>query len=114
MERKKNEGTNEGQRTQKDIKKHCNLCIASFIPNHVTHDDDCFWNVTPCSMVKGSNLITAVRISNLTLFIIFTRINEATLSKGCHLDVVRGPSTPHDPESDAGGSLSSWQGHPSR
>jgi hypothetical protein len=30
------------------------------------------------------------------------------------LDVVRGPSTPHDPESDAGGSLSSWQGHPSR
>jgi hypothetical protein len=36
------------------------------------------------------------------------------LSKGCHLDVVRGPSTPHDPESDAGGSLSSWQCHPSR
>jgi hypothetical protein len=36
------------------------------------------------------------------------------LSKGCHLDVVRGPSTPHDPESDAGGSSSSWQGHPSR
>jgi hypothetical protein len=34
-------------------------------------------------------------------------------SKGCHLDVVGGPSTPHDPESDAGGSLSSWQGHPS-
>jgi hypothetical protein len=32
-----------------------------------------------------------------------------SLSKGCHLDVVRGPSTPHDPESDAGGSLSSWQ-----
>jgi hypothetical protein len=24
-----------------------------------------------------------------------------TLSKGCHLDVVRGPSTPYDPESDA-------------
>jgi hypothetical protein len=23
-------------------------------------------------------------------------------------------TTPHDPESDAGGSLSSWQGHPSR
>jgi hypothetical protein len=37
-----------------------------------------------------------------------------TLSKGCHLDVVRGPSTPHDPDSDAGGSLSSWQGHTSR
>jgi hypothetical protein len=32
-----------------------------------------------------------------------------TLSKGCHLDVVGGPSTPHDPESDAGGSLRSWQ-----
>jgi hypothetical protein len=36
------------------------------------------------------------------------------LPKGCHLDVVGGPSTTHDPESDAGGSLSSWQGHPSR
>jgi hypothetical protein len=33
-----------------------------------------------------------------------------SLLKGCHLDVVRGPSTPHDPESDAGRSLSSWQG----
>jgi hypothetical protein len=41
-------------------------------------------------------------------------IIKQALSKGCHLDVVRGPSTPHDPESDAGGSLSSWQGHPSR
>jgi hypothetical protein len=39
---------------------------------------------------------------------------EDTLSNGCHLDVVGGPNTPHDPESDAGGSLSSWQGHPSR
>jgi hypothetical protein len=28
--------------------------------------------------------------------------------------VVGGPSTPHDSESDAGGSLSSWQGHPSQ
>jgi hypothetical protein len=36
------------------------------------------------------------------------------LFTGCHLDVVRGPSTPYDPESDAGGSLSSWQSHPSR
>jgi hypothetical protein len=34
--------------------------------------------------------------------------------KGYHLDVVGRPSTPHDPESDASGSLSSWQGHPSR
>jgi hypothetical protein len=39
---------------------------------------------------------------------------QNTLSKGCHLDEVRGPSAPHDPESDAGGSLSSWQRHPSR
>jgi hypothetical protein len=37
-----------------------------------------------------------------------------TLSKDYHLDVVGGSSTPHDPESDAGGSLSSRQGHPSR
>jgi hypothetical protein len=36
------------------------------------------------------------------------------LPKCYHLDVVGGPSTPHDPESDTGGSLSSWQGHPSR
>jgi hypothetical protein len=36
------------------------------------------------------------------------------LPKGYHLDVVGVLSTPHDPESDAGGSLSSWQGHPSR
>jgi hypothetical protein len=42
-------------------------------------------------------------------------LNDNTyLPKGYHLDVVGGPSTPHDPESDAGGSLSSWQGHPSR
>jgi hypothetical protein len=41
-------------------------------------------------------------------------ILKKSLSKGCHLDVVGGPSTPHDPESDAGGSVSSWQGHPSR
>jgi hypothetical protein len=45
----------------------------------------------------------------LIIFLIYI-----SLSKGCHLDVVRGPSTPHDPESDAGGSLSSWQAHPSR
>jgi hypothetical protein len=44
----------------------------------------------------------------------FNTVKIVALSKGCHLDVVRGPSTPHDPESDAGGSLSSWQGHPSR
>jgi hypothetical protein len=46
--------------------------------------------------------------------IILKYIVENTLLKGYHLDVVRGPSTPHDPESDVGGSLSSWQGHPSR
>jgi hypothetical protein len=39
--------------------------------------------------------------------------DQNSLSKGCHIDVVRGPSTPRDPESDAGGSLSSWQAHPS-
>jgi hypothetical protein len=40
--------------------------------------------------------------------------NGISLPKGYHLEVVEGPSTPHDPESDAGGILSSWQGHPSR
>jgi hypothetical protein len=48
-----------------------------------------------------------------TLYAVFLAFIHP-LSKGCHLDVVGGPSTPHDPESDAGGSLSSWQGHPSR
>jgi hypothetical protein len=42
------------------------------------------------------------------------KIDGASFSKGCHLDVVGGPSTRHDPESDTGGSSSSWQGHPSR
>jgi hypothetical protein len=53
-------------------------------------------------------------ISNLKLNSLFVFIISKSLSKGCHLDVVRGPSTPHDTESDAGGSLSSWQSHPSR
>jgi hypothetical protein len=44
---------------------------------------------------------------------IFT-VQKYPLPKGYHLDAVGGPSTPHDPESDAGGSLSPWQGHPSR
>jgi hypothetical protein len=33
---------------------------------------------------------------------------QFTLPKGCHLDVVGVPSTPHDPESDADGRLSYW------
>jgi hypothetical protein len=44
----------------------------------------------------------------------FCSVKVSTLPKGYHLDVVGGPNTPQDPESDAGGSLSSWQGHPSR
>jgi hypothetical protein len=39
---------------------------------------------------------------------------QCALPKGYHLNVVGGPSTPHDAESNAGGSLSSWQGHPNR
>jgi hypothetical protein len=41
-------------------------------------------------------------------------VMNLSLPKGYHLDVVGEPSTPHDPESDAGWSLNSWQGHPSR
>jgi hypothetical protein len=52
--------------------------------------------------------------SQLKCLFVLEQASENSLSKGCHLDVVRGPSTPHDPESDAGGSLSSWQRHPSR
>jgi hypothetical protein len=53
-------------------------------------------------------------LAMLNLMFNISKIEEEALPKGCHLDVVRGPSTPHDPESNAGGSLSSWQGHPSR
>jgi hypothetical protein len=34
-------------------------------------------------------------------------VHTATFPKGYHRDVVGGPSIPHDPESDAGGRLSS-------
>jgi hypothetical protein len=40
-------------------------------------------------------------------------LDNTLLPKDYHFDVVGGPSTLHDPESDAGGSLSSWQRHPS-
>jgi hypothetical protein len=53
-----------------------------------------------CDAVKSSRQLTRY------LFI--------ALPNGYHLDVVGGPSTPHDPESDAGGSLSSWQSYPNR
>jgi hypothetical protein len=56
-----------------------------------------------CSLHRGGYLL-----------VLFLGVKNFALSKGCHLDVVRGPSNPHDPESDAGGSLSSWQGHPSQ
>jgi hypothetical protein len=36
-----------------------------------------------------------------------------SLPKDYHFDMVGGPSTLHDPESDTSRSLSSWQGHPS-
>ncbi|XP_064413579.1 male-specific lethal 3 homolog isoform X2 [Latimeria chalumnae] len=35
-------------------------------------------------------------------------------AKDCHLDVVEGLAYPNDPESYAGGSISSWQGYPSQ
>jgi hypothetical protein len=41
-------------------------------------------------------------------------IHNYSLPKGYDLDVVEGPSISHDPESDAGGNLGSWQGYPSR
>jgi hypothetical protein len=52
-------------------------------------------DITICTHYRGISLlcITYKFFSNI-LFL---------LSKGCHLDVVRGPSTPHDPESDAAG-----------
>jgi hypothetical protein len=55
-----------------------------------------------------------IGILGLGRSILLKCVNRMSLPKGYHLDVVGGPSTPHDPESDAGGRLSSWQGHPSR
>jgi hypothetical protein len=57
---------------------------------------------------------TEKRTFSLSHFFIKTLHMKWILLKSYHLDVVRGPSTPRDPESDAGGSLSSWQGHPTR
>jgi hypothetical protein len=54
------------------------------------------------------------RVVEISVVFVMQNRKWKSLSKGCHLDVVREPSTPHDPESDAGGSLSSWQGHTSR
>jgi hypothetical protein len=48
------------------------------------------------------------------VYVITINVRYVRFSEGCHLDVVRGPSTSHDPEGDAGGSFSFWQGHPSR
>jgi hypothetical protein len=57
------------------------------------------------------SLVTAITcciVISFAFAVYLTTLSVAPLPKGCHLDVVRGPSTPHDPESDAGGSLSSW------
>jgi hypothetical protein len=63
---------------------------------------------------RQSRTVTCRWPSPAQQFVVLSPVGTHALSKGCHLDVVRGPSTPHDPESDAGGSLSSWQRHPSR
>jgi hypothetical protein len=57
-------------------------------------------------------LITLIRGTYPTHLILldFITVIIFALLNGYHLDVVGGPSTPHDPESDAGGRLSSWQG----
>jgi hypothetical protein len=50
-----------------------------------------------------------------TVTVKYYRVGLMLLRIGVRLFYVAGgPSTPYDPESDAGGSLSSWQGHPSR
>jgi hypothetical protein len=102
-----------------------NQKIATVLPR------SCFYMPAPVELFNAfQGLVTAITQAtencrfvvslllqiNHTSFclLICLLIIEATLSNGCLLDVVRGPSTPHDPESNAGGSLSSWQGHPSR
>jgi hypothetical protein len=61
---------------------------------------------------RSFRIVSSITTTNM----VAVRTSEESESRivDCHLDVVGGPSTPHDPESDAGGSLSSWQGHPSR
>jgi hypothetical protein len=71
--------------------------------------------VLSCSGRRSYQATTNGDIEDVVFAVVICRVCRlVTLSKGSHLDVVRGPSTPHDPESDAGGSLSSWQRHPSR
>jgi hypothetical protein len=67
--------------------------------------------VNPLPIRLHDLVVNYVVITRLT-FTFYEHKCDSPL-EGYHLDVVGGPSTPHDPESDAVGSLSSWQGHPS-
>jgi hypothetical protein len=74
--------------------------VSKHLPDYMSHR---------ASWFKGLKILW-----NCIVQAIYFAIRCLSLSEGWHLDVVRGPNTPHDPESDSGGSLSSWQGHPSR
>jgi hypothetical protein len=63
---------------------------------------------------KEKMVISVVVSTKITLNQNSLNVGNSSFPKDYHFDMVGGPSTLHDPKSDAGGSLSSWQGHPSR
>jgi hypothetical protein len=109
---------------------HCTETVEPIDPYGTSHTESCTITTDRPNVSSPESIGVFYRHSgrkwDISLFwfsvlcwTIFAYFNRFTLlahvlSKGCHLDVVRGPSTPHDPESDAVGSLCSWQGHPSR
>jgi hypothetical protein len=88
--------------------------VTAVTNKHATIEEllDASFSMWPVSY-QGKQAISSSQNFLFFCYLLMTGFNRYIL-KGCHLDVVGGPSTPHDPESDAGGSLSSWQGHPSR
>jgi hypothetical protein len=54
------------------------------------------------------NKFTSGSHEHILVGIISVGLIQTSLPKGCHLEVVGGPSILRDPESDAGRCLSSW------
>jgi hypothetical protein len=61
-----------------------------------------------CYIMTTTNCIIWLHIRKTQFKKFLWNIPDDALPKGCHLDMVGGPSAPHDPKRDAGGTLSSW------
>jgi hypothetical protein len=99
------------QFTNKFCRMLCRKCYKEYIL-HLTNQTRARLQRCPQMILPYASFMILVYLIRLVVHLL--NIWNYSLSKGCHLDVVGGPSSHHDPESDAGGSLSSWQGHPSR